>query len=173
MPDLTNSPATFYTLMNQLFRKYLDKSVVVYLDDIVVYSCTMEEHVEHLRQAFQVLRDNQLYVNLEKCSFAQEQVMFLGHIIGGGNIRMDMQKVRAIEEWKTPTSTTEVRSFLGLVNYYRKFISGYSKRATPLTDLLKKDLSWKWSEECQKSFENLKNALMKDHILALPDITKP
>lgn len=136
---LTNAPATFCTLMNEWFREYLDKFVVVYLDDIVVYSRTLEEHVEHLRMVLEVLRKNRLYVKKEKCSFAQEEILFLGHKIGRGEISMDRQKVLAIEEWEVPKSVTELRSFLGLVNDYRRFISRYSNRAAPLTDLLKKD----------------------------------
>nr|CAD1829916.1 unnamed protein product [Ananas comosus var. bracteatus] len=124
---LTNAPATFCTLMNKLFHPYLDRFVVVYLDDIVVYSNTLEEHVEHLRTIFQVLRENQLYVKREKCSFAKEEVHFLGHWIGRGQLHMDQQKVRAICEWEAPTTVSELRSFLGLVNYYRR-----SSRATLL-----------------------------------------
>lgn len=121
---LTNAPATFCTLMNRVFHPFLDKFVVVYLDDIVVYSHTLQEHAIHLQQVFQVLRDNELYVKKEKCSFAQCEVCFLGHIVGNGVLRMDEAKVQAIQEWKVPT--TELRSFLGLVNYYRRFIQGYS-----------------------------------------------
>ncbi|XP_043717547.1 uncharacterized protein LOC122665462 [Telopea speciosissima] len=170
---LTNAPATFCTLMNKVFHPYLDKFVVVYLDDIVVYSNTLEEHVQHLRIVFKVLKDNQLYVKKEKCSFAQEEVMFLGHKIGGGTLRMDESKVQAIQEWEAPTKVTELRSFLGLVNYYRRFIQGYSKRAAPLTDLLKKNKAWEWSDSCQDAFDDLKKAIMEKPVLALPDYGKP
>ncbi|XP_050212403.1 uncharacterized protein LOC126663714, partial [Mercurialis annua] len=155
---LTNAPATFCTLMNRVFQPFLDKFVVVYLDDIVVYSNTLEEHVDHLRQVFQVLRENELYVKKEKCDFAQKEVMFLGHIVGGGKLRMDKSKVQAIDEWKPPRKVPELRSFLGLVNYYRKFIKGYSAIASPLTDLLKKNKAWSWDEKCQGAFETLKRA---------------
>ncbi|KAJ4728107.1 Retrotransposon protein, putative, Ty3-gypsy subclass [Melia azedarach] len=170
---LTNAPATFCTLMNKIFHPFLDKFVVVYLDDIVVYSESLKEHVEHLRRVFQVLRENELYVKREKCSFAQEEVMFLGHKISGGRIYMDTAKVRAIQEWKPPTSVTELRSFLGLVNYYRRFIQGYSKRATPLTNLLKKKEVWEWTATCQDSFNDLKQAITEEPVLALPDYSKP
>ena len=136
--------------MNKLFHPFLDKFVVVYLDDIVVYSHTLEEHVSHLKQVFQVLRDNELYFKLEKCSFAQEEVEFLGHKIKDGGLMMDEAKVKAIRDWETPTKVTEVRSFLGLVNYYRRFIKGYSAKAAPLTDLLKKTKAWEWDARCQK-----------------------
>jgi len=115
---LTNALATFCTLMNKVLAPYLDRFVVVYLDDIVIYSKSLEEHVGHLREVFQTLRDNQLYVKKEKCSFAQEELPFLGHIIGKGTLRMDSTKIKAILEWEPPTKITKLRSFLGLVNYY-------------------------------------------------------
>lgn len=166
---LTNAPATFCTLMNKLFHPYLDKFVVVYLDDIVVYSNTLKEHVDHLRKVFQVLRENELYVKKEKCDFAKEEVIFLGHKVGGGQLKMDEAKIKAIQEWEVPTKVTELRSFLGLVNYYRRFIKGYSARAAPLTDLLKKNMGWQWTEKCQKAFEDLKKAAMQEPVLSLPD----
>ncbi|GJS21721.1 putative nucleotidyltransferase, ribonuclease H [Tanacetum coccineum] len=159
--------------MNKLFHPFLDKFVVVYLDDIVVYSHTLEEHVLHLKQVFQVLRDNELYVKLEKCSFAQDEVEFLGHKIKDGRLMMDGAKIKAIKEWEPPTKVTELRSFLGLVNYYRRFIMGYSAIASPLTDLLKKNKAWIWDEECQAAFESLKKAVMEEPVLRLPDVTMP
>ena len=115
---LTNAPATFCTLMNKIFHPYLDKFVVVYLDDIVIYSNTLKEHVEHLRKVFKILRQNELYVKKEKCSFAKEEVSFLGHRIRDGKLMMDDSKVKAIQEWDPPTKVPQLRSFLGLVNYY-------------------------------------------------------
>ncbi|CAL1372707.1 unnamed protein product [Linum trigynum] len=168
---LTNAPATFCTLMNQVFEPFLDRFVVVYLDDIVVYSKTLDEHAEHLRQVFQVLRDNELYVKREKCTFAATEVPFLGHVIGGGKLKMDGAKVQAIQEWEPPTKVPELRSFLGLANYYRRFIKGYSNIAAPLTDLLKKNKAWDWSERCQEAFEALKAAVIKEPVLVLPNPT--
>lgn len=170
---LTNAPATFCTLMNGIFRQFLDKFVVIYLDDIVVYSKTLSEHTQHVRTVLQTLRDNQLYVKPEKCAFGQTEINFLGHVIGGGHIRMDTSKVRAISDWQAPTTTTGLRSFLGLVNYYRKFIKGYSHMAAPLTDLLKKDNKWEWNSQCQTTFENLKRVVTTQPVLVLPDITQP
>lgn len=170
---LTNAPATFCTLMNQVFHDYLDKFVVVYLDDIVVYSSTLEEHLEHLRLVFEKLKENHLYVKKEKCLFAQRSIKFLGHVVEQGHIRMDMDKVKAIQEWKTPTNVSELRSFLGLANYYRRFVEGYSRRAAPLTELLKKGNGWDWTCRCQDAFDDLKRAMMNDPVLALPDVTKP
>ncbi|KAE8662748.1 hypothetical protein F3Y22_tig00113145pilonHSYRG00109 [Hibiscus syriacus] len=142
---LMNAPATFCTLMNKVLQSFLDRFVVVYLDDIIIYSKTLEEHVEHLKQVFLVLRNNELYVKEEKFSFAQTEVPFLGHIIGGG---MDRDKIRAIEEWKVPTKVTELRSFLG------------------------KDKRWDWSPKCPNAFDELKHAMISEPVLVLPDHTK-
>ena len=169
---LTNAPATFCTLMNKIFHPYLDKFVVVYLDDIVIYSNTLKEHVEHLRKVFKILRQNELYVKKEKCSFAKEEVSFLGHRIRDGKLMMDNSKVKAIQEWDPPTKVPQLRSFLGLVNYYRRFIKGYSARAAPLTDLLKKNKAWEWDGRCQQAFEDLKKAVTEEPVLVLPDHTK-
>ncbi|KAH9752508.1 Endonuclease [Citrus sinensis] len=170
---LTNAPATFCTLMNKVLQPFLDRFVVVYLDDIVVYNTTLEDHAQHLRQVLQVLRDNELFLKLEKCSFAQQEVEFLGHKIAGGKIMMENVKVKAILDWEPPSKVPELRSFLGLVNYYRRFIKGYSAKAALLTDMLKKNRTWHWSEECQRAFEELKKAISEEPALALPDHTKP
>ncbi|XP_039038705.1 uncharacterized protein LOC120176331 [Hibiscus syriacus] len=170
---LTNAPATFCTLMNKVLQPFLDRFVVVYLDDIVIYSKTLEEHVEHLKQVFLVLRENELFVKEEKCSFAKTEVPFLGHIIGGGKIWMDRDKVRAIDEWQVPTKVTELRSFMGLANYYRRFVKGYSKIAAPLTELLKKEKAWDWGPKCQSAFDEIKLAMINEPVLVLPDHTKP
>ncbi|CAL2233761.1 unnamed protein product [Prunus armeniaca] len=123
--------------MNKVFQPFLDKFVVAYIDDIVVYNNSLEEHIEHLHKVFQVLRENKLYVKNEKCSFVQEEIDFLGHKIRGGQLVMEEGKVRAIQECEPPTKVPELRSFLGLVNYYRKFIKGYLAIAASLTGLLK------------------------------------
>lgn len=169
---LTNAPATFCTLMNRIFHPYLDQFVVVYLDDIVIYSNSMEEHAEHLRTIFRVLRENELYVKKSKCTFGTEEVSFLGHVIGHGQLKMDEGKIQAIIDWEPPTKVTELRSFLGLANYYRRFIQGYSRRTAPLTDLLKKDRSWAWDDGCQQAFEDLKQAVSTEPVLSLPDFGK-
>ncbi|XP_025685400.1 uncharacterized mitochondrial protein AtMg00860-like [Arachis hypogaea] len=150
----------------------LNKFVVVYLDDIVVYSYTLEEHVEHLRTMFKILRENNLYVKKENCSFERDEIHFLGHIIKDGTLCMDQGKVKAIKEWESPNKVSELRSFLGLANYYQRFIKGYSTKAAPLTDLLKKNHSWEWSKECQKAFDELKAAITEGPVLALPDYSK-
>lgn len=149
---LTNAPATFCTLMNKIFHEYLDKFVVVYLDNIVVYSRSLDEQASHLRAVFETRRQNKLYVKREKFSFAQKKfIIFLGHRSCFGNIYiyMDDQRIRAIVEWQAPANVGQLRSFWGLVNYYRRFLSGYSAKAAPLIDLLKKGRDW--TTECQKS----------------------
>ena len=169
---LTNAPATFCTLMNKIFHPFLDKFVVVYLDDIVIYRNTLEEHVDHLRKVFRLLRQNELYVKKEKCFFALGEVGFLGHHIRDGKLMMEEGKIKAIQEWDPPTKVPQLRSFLGLVNYYRRFINGYSARAAPLTDLLKKGKAWTWDEKCQQAYEDLKKAVTEEPVLALPNHTK-
>ena len=170
---LTNAPATFCTLMNHVFHEYLDKFVVVYLDDIVIYSRSVGEHLEHLKLVFEKLRENHLFVKREKCEFAQKEVNFLGHIIGNGQLKMDPKKVKAIDEWEAPRSVSELRSFLGLANYYRRFIQGYSKIAAPLTEMLKKDHVWEWLPNREEAFNKLKEAVTREPVLVLPDISKP
>ncbi|CAL5371561.1 unnamed protein product [Camellia sinensis] len=170
---LTNAPATFCNLMNDVFNDYVDQFVVVYLDDIVIYSESLEDHLSHLRKVFSRLREHQLYVKKEKCEFAQREIKFLGHVICKGHVKMDNRKVHAITDWQAPSKVTELRSFLGLANYYRKFIEGYSKKAAPLTDLLKKDRPWKWDESCQAAFDKLKVAVASEPVLRLPDFELP
>lgn len=170
---LTNAPATFCNLMNDVLYEFLDHFVVVYLDDIVVYSPTLADHVEHLKLVFSALRRNSLYVRKEKCEFCQQEIMFLGHKVSKGQIRMDERKVQAILEWAAPTKVSELRSFLGLANYYRRFIEGYSKKASPLSDLLKKDKQWEWTQDCQDAFDGIKCAVTSEPVLRLPDFELP
>ncbi|KAL2923900.1 Retrovirus-related Pol polyprotein from transposon 17.6 [Bienertia sinuspersici] len=170
---LTNAPATFCNLMNDVLYEYLDRFCVVYLDDIVVYSQTLDDHVQHLRMVFDKLREHELYIKKEKCEFAQTEIMFLGHKISNGRVRMDEKKVQAILNWEEPKSVHELRSFLGLANYYRKFIKGYSDKVSPLTELLKKGEKWQWTERCRESFDNLKAAISSEPVLKLPEFDKP
>ena len=170
---LTNAPATFCNLMTNVLYEYLDRFVVVYLDDIVVYSGSLAEHASHLKMVFAQLKKHGLYVKKEKCLFAQSEIAFLGHWVGQGCIRMDRQKVRAIQDWPAPTTVAGLRSFLGLANYYRRFIAGYSNKVSPLTDLLKKDQPWDWSGPCQQAFEAIKEAVSSEPILRLPDFEVP
>ncbi|XP_051123104.1 uncharacterized mitochondrial protein AtMg00860-like [Andrographis paniculata] len=150
--------------MQEVLREFLDDFVVVYLDDIVIYSKDMEEHIKHLKKP-----------NCkDKCEFGLQEVGFLGHVVGNGKIKMEAGKIKAIVDWETPKSASELRSFLGLVNYYRRFIKGHSVITAPLTNMPRKDKdAWEWTQECMRAFEQLKEAVTKEPVLALPDFTKP
>ncbi len=170
---LTNAPATFCTLMNDIFRKWLDDFVVVYIDDILIYSGSLEEHEEHLHKVFQRLRGNKLYAKLEKCEFEVTEVDFFGHRITQEGLKMDDHKVKAILDWEPPKSVMALRSFLGLASYYYKFIKDFAKMVAPLTNLLKKSaVTYEWEEACDKAFETLKGILVKVPVLKLPDFDK-
>jgi hypothetical protein len=135
---LTNAPANFMYLMNKVFMEYLDKFVVVFIDDIMIFSKNEEDHDEHLRLVLQKLIENQLYAKLSKCKFWLKKVSFLGHIISEGGISVDPSKVKSVLSWNTLQNVSDIRSFLGLVGYYRRFIEGFSKIAKPMTELLEK-----------------------------------
>jgi hypothetical protein len=150
-----------HTLMNKVFMEYLDQFVVVFIDDILIYSPNEETHEDHLRLVLQKLRDNQLYVKFLKCDFWLKEVAFLGHIVTDGGIKVDPEKISEILNWKQPKDASKIRSFLGLAGYYRRFIEGFSKLVKPLTSLLEKGKEFKWDEACQNCFEELKKRLMK------------
>ncbi|XP_073033805.1 uncharacterized protein [Primulina eburnea] len=166
---LTNAPAAFMDLMNRIFKPYLDKFVVVFIDDILVYSPSEEEHGEHLRLTLQTLREKELYAKFKKCEFWLKSVAFLGHIISEQGVSVDPKKVEAIKGWPQPKTVTEVRSFLGLAGYYRKFVEGFSSIAIPLTKLTQKNSKFIWNEACEKSFETLKTKLSSTPVLILPE----
>ncbi|XP_035844033.1 uncharacterized protein LOC118490479 [Helianthus annuus] len=165
---LTNAPAVFMDLMNRVFHKFLDKFVIVFIDDILVYSKSREEHEAHLHIVLGTLRHEKLYAKFSKCDFWLSQVSFLGHVISAEGIMVDPTKVEAITKWPRPTSVTEIRSFLGLAGYYRRFVERFSVIALPLTKLLRKGVKYSWNEEQEKSFEELKKRLVSSPILALP-----
>ena len=131
--DLTNAPAAFMDLMNRVFHEYLDCFVIVFIDDILIFSKSMEGHKEHLRIVFQILREKKLYAKFKKCEFLLDQVVFLGHVISEARISIDPSKVEAMVDWTRPTNVSEIRSFLGLAGYYRRFVEGFSCIAAPLT----------------------------------------
>lgn len=170
---LTNAPATFMAMTNGIFHDYLDKFVIVFLDDILIYSKTLEEHEQHLRQVLQRLRENQLYAKMSKCDFFKTSIQFLGHTITEHGIGPETSKITAIQEWPTPTNVKEVRSFVGLANYYRRFISKFAHVATPLTDLTKKDVPFTWGPLQQEAFDTLKVKLTTAPLLTLPDPNLP
>ncbi|WVZ89791.1 hypothetical protein U9M48_036150 [Paspalum notatum var. saurae] len=168
---LTNALAYFMNLMNKVFMEYLDKFVVVFIDDILIYSKTEEEH-EHLRLVLQKLRERKLYAKLSKCEFWIDQVAFLGHIVLKGGIIVDPSKVSSVMDWKVPEVVKDVRGFLGLAGYYRRFIESFSKIARPLTSLLEKGAEFIWTKERQASFDELKKKLTTAPVLTLRDPTK-
>jgi hypothetical protein len=169
---LTNAPAYFMDLMNEVFMEYLDKFVVVFIDDILIFSKTKEEHEEQLRLVLEKLRSHQLYAKFSKCDFWLTEDAFLGHIISAGGISVDPSKVRDVLNWIPPTTASEIQSFLGLVGYYRRFIKDFSKIAKPMTELLEKNKAFEWTKECQTSFEELRKRLTLAPVLILPDLTK-
>ena len=166
---LTNAPATFMSLMNSVFHPLLDSCVITYIDDILVYSKTEEEHLVHLRQVLEILRQNKLYGKITKCDFFCKELEFLGYIVSADGIKTDPKKIQAIRDWPVPKNIKDVQSFLGLANYYRKFIHNFSKKASALTELLKKAIGFSWSDNAQDSFDILKEALTTAPILRTPD----
>ncbi|WVZ70351.1 hypothetical protein U9M48_019026 [Paspalum notatum var. saurae] len=169
---LTNAPAYFMNLMNKVFMEYFDKFVVVFIDDILIYSKTEEEHEEHLRLVLQKLREHKLYAKLSKCEFWLDQVPFLGHIVSKGGIMVDPSKISSVMDWKVPEVVNEVRGFLGLAGYYRRFIESFSRIAKPMTPLLEKGVPFIWTKERQAAFDELKKRLTTAPVLTLPDLTK-
>jgi hypothetical protein len=153
---LTNAPAYFMYLMNKVFMEYLDRFVVIFIDDILVFSKTMEEHEEHLRLVLEKLRSIQQYAKFNKCEFWLIEVTFLRHFISAGGVLVDPGKVKDVLNWVPPATVSEIRSFLGLAGYYRWFIKDFSKIAKPMTKLLEKNKAFEWTKECQASFEELK-----------------
>ena len=145
---LTNAPTAFMDLMNRVFRPYVDQFVVVFIEDILVYSKDAQEHEKHLRIVLETLREQRLYAKLSKCDFWLKEVSFLGHIVYAEGIRVDPTKIEAVVNWKQPRSVTEVRSFLGLAGYYRRFVKEFSVIASPLTKLLTKGVKFEWSDKC-------------------------
>ena len=166
---LTNAPATFQGVMNRIFQQHLEKFVLVYLDDILVFSKTQEEHLEHLRKAFEILRENnKLFAQLTKCRFAKSELEYLGHVVGKDGIKVDPRKIETVTTWARPNDVSQLRSFLGLSNYFRRFIQGYSTLVAPLTHLTRKDVKYIWTKQCQESFDGVKYALTHAHVLSLP-----
>lgn len=169
---LTNAPATFQTLMNTILSEFLRKFALVFFDDILIYSTTMQDHVHHLRTVLQALRENQLYAKLSKCVFGQSEIEYLGHIIRSQGVATDPSKIDIIKKWPAPTSVTELRSFLGLAGYYRRFIQGYGTICKPLFDVLKKD-AFKWSLAQEQAFHKIKEIMSSPPVLALPNFSQP
>ncbi|GJU11344.1 putative reverse transcriptase domain-containing protein [Tanacetum coccineum] len=170
--DLTNAPAVFMDLMNRVCKPYLDKFVIIFIDDILIYSKNKEEHEKHLKIILELLKNEQLYAKFSKCDFWLESVQFLGHVINSKGVHMDSAKVEAIQNWSASTTRKEVRQFLGLAGYYRRFIEGFSLISKPLTKLTEKNKKYEWGTEEVEAFQTLKQKLCSAPILALPKGTE-
>ncbi|GJR15742.1 putative reverse transcriptase domain-containing protein [Tanacetum coccineum] len=165
---LTNAPAVFMDLMNRVCKPYLDKFMIVFIDDILIYSKNKREHEEHLKLILELLKKEELYAKFSKCEFWIPKVQFLGHVIDSKGIHVDPAKIESIKDWASPKSPTEIRQFLGLAGYYRRFIEGFSKIAKPMTKLTQKKVKFVWGDKQEAAFQLLKQKLCSALILALP-----
>lgn len=164
---LTNAPASFQALINDTLKEYLDEYVVAYLDDILIFSKTYEEYMEHVKKVLKKLEEKELYVKLKKCEFYKHEIRFLGYMISQDGIGPDPEKIRAIKEWPEPETVKDVQSFVGLANFYRRLIKGFSKIAILLTNLTKKAINFEFNKDYQQSFRELKQRLIMAPILKI------
>ncbi|GJU57201.1 putative reverse transcriptase domain-containing protein [Tanacetum coccineum] len=169
---LTNAPVVFMDLMNRVCKPYLDKFVIVFIDDILIYLKNKQEHEEHLKLILELLKKEELYAKFSKCEFWIPKVQFLGHVIDSQGIHVDPAKIESIKDWASPKSPTEIRQFLGLAGYYRRFIEGFSKIAKPMTKLTQKKVKFEWGDKQETAFQLLKQKLCSAPILALPEGSK-
>ena len=167
---LTNAPTTFMDLMHRVFQTYLDQFVVVFVDDILIYSQYEEEHEDHLRVVLQLLRDHQLYAKFSKCEFWLTEVRFLRHVVSASSVSVDPEKVKAVMSWERSRSVFEICTFLGLAGYYRRFIEDFSRLVAPMTRLARKEVKFKWNDLCEKEFQELKIRLTSAPILIVPEM---
>jgi hypothetical protein len=168
---LSNAPSTFMRLMNQVLKPFTGRFVVVYFDDILIYSQSKSDHLEHLRKVLTVLQQNKLYVNLTKCDFITSSLLFLGFVVSAGGIKVDEGKIRAIREWPTLQNVSEVHSFHGLTTFYRRFVRNFSRIVAPIIECMKKG-KFHWGPEAKQSFILIKEKLSSAPVLALPDFDK-
>ncbi|XP_058234685.1 uncharacterized protein LOC131345702 [Hemibagrus wyckioides] len=167
-------PAVFQAFINEIFKDVIDKYVIAYIDDILIYSKSHEDQVHHVRTVLTRLRQHQLYVKSEKCEFHQETIMFLGYVISHRGVEMDNSKVQAVTEWPEPTSIKELQCFLGFANFYRRFIRNYSIIANPFTSLLRgKPKKLQWTEQARSAFKHLKQSFTTAPVLCHPDPDHP
>jgi hypothetical protein len=171
LTGLTNAPSTFQSLMNYIFRQYLRKFILVFFDDILVYSKDFDTHLGHLAITLGLLRENKLLAKRSKCKFRCLEVDYLGHICLGEGVRADQGKIQAMIECPLPKTVKSLRGFLGLTGYYRKFIKNYGTISAPLTSLLKKN-SFEWNTDVEHAFQLLKEAITQVPVLALPNFTQ-
>lgn len=170
---LTNAPAAFQHMMNDIFKDLLGVCIVIYLDDILIFSEHPSEHEGHVREVLRRLREHDLFLKPEKCRFNQSEVEYLGLIVGEGRVEMDKGKVSAVLDWPTPKKVKDIQAFLGFANFYRRFIGDFSKTVRPMTELLRKDTKWVWGQRQQEAFDELKRCFTTAPILAMPDLEKP
>nr|KYP37464.1 Retrovirus-related Pol polyprotein from transposon 17.6 [Cajanus cajan] len=168
---LTNAPSSFQATMNDLFRPYLRKFVLVFFDDILVFSSNLEDHLIHLKSVLELLTTNQFFAKYSKCVFAEKSIAYLGHLISAQGVQPDPEKIRAILEWPLPRDLTTLRAFLGLTGFYRRFIRHYATIAAPLTDLLRSSFSWDTNTD--KAFIALQQAIAHSPVLTLPNFDAP
>jgi hypothetical protein len=169
---LTNVPSTFMRLMNHVLRPFIGKFVVIYFDDILIYSKSFDEHLDHIHAVLAVLRAEKLYGNISRCTFCTYHVVFLVFVVTTDDIKVDEEKVKAIKDWPTPTNVSQVQSFHGLAGFYRRFVQDFSTIAAPLDNLTKKDVPFKWGDEQDQAFEELKRKLCEAPLLQLPNFGK-
>jgi hypothetical protein len=169
---LTNAPSTFMRLMNHVLKPFIGKFVVVYFDDILLYNTSLDEHVEHIKCVLAVLRKECLFANLAKCTFCTDKVVFLGFVVSAQGVEVDEEKIKVVRDWLPPQNVSQVRSFLGLVGFYRRFVKDFSTIATPNNELTKKDMQFHWGAAQEKAFNKLKTTLTTAPLLALPDFGK-
>lgn len=170
---VTSGLATFQAVMNVILEPLLRKCVVVFIDDILIYSKSWEDHLQHNQQVLTILQQNHLHVKLAKCSFAKQQLTYLGHIVSANGVATDPSKIKIVEDWPQPQNVKELRSFLGMVGYYRKFVPHFGLISKPLTDLLRKGTLFVWTAATETSFQTLKQALKSAPILAMPNFDLP
>ena len=168
---LSNAPSTFMRIMNQVLRPFIGKFVVVYFDDILIYSRTAKDHLGHLQQVCQTLKNENLYANLKKCSFLTPRVIFLGFVVPLEGVSADPEKIKSIVEWPVPKSIHDVHSFHGLATFYRRFIRGFSTIVAPITDCIRKG-NFTWTKSTDRAFHDIKKKLTQAPILRLPDFSK-
>jgi hypothetical protein len=170
---LSNAPATFQSAMNIIFEPLLRKGVLVFMDDILIYSSTLEEQVSLLQQVLKTLQTNNFFLKWSKCEFAKRELEYLGHTISGSSISTESSKIQAVSDWPAPQTMKELRGFLGLTGYYRRFIQHYAMISKPLTQLLKKGIQFQWTPKSQRAFDVLKQALVQAPVLSVPNFNEP
>ena len=169
---VTNALSTFMRLMNHVLRAFIGKCVVVYFDDILIYSKNLGDHVQHLKSVLDVLRKEKLFANLKMCTFYTNNLVFLGFVVSAQGIHVDAEKIHAIQEWLSPINVGNVRSFHGLASFYRRFVKDFSTLVAPLIEVIKKNVGFKWGKEQERAFQLVKQKLTNAPLLSLPNFIK-